>query len=46
MNDASNFALGFSIVFIYVMLMLGKCNLVEQRVYTIHINRIKSLNER
>jgi hypothetical protein len=31
-GDANNLILGFSIVFIYVNLMLGKFNMVEQRV--------------
>jgi len=26
------FAVGFGIVFVYVIFMLGKCNFVEQRV--------------
>ena len=31
-GDVSNLILGFSIVFIYVNFMLGKFNMVEQRV--------------
>ena len=31
-GDVSNLILGFSIVFVYVNIMLGKFNMVEQRV--------------
>jgi len=32
MGDAGMLGVGFSIVFIYVIFMLGQCNMVEQRV--------------
>ena len=36
MNDAGMLAVGFSIVFMYVVFMLGKFNMVEQRVSYLH----------
>ena len=37
MTDVTNLIIGFAIVFTYVNLMLGKFNMVEQRVSSFNI---------
>ena len=38
MTDVTNLIIGFAIVFTYVNLMLGKFNMVEQRVSCMFLN--------